>query len=387
MTEQKNRPLKIAIVAGEPSGDNLGASLIRALKKERPATLFSGIGGPGMAAEGFRSLYDIERLSVNGLPFKKIPELISILFATRSALKKFDPDCFIGIDYNFFNGFLEGLMKGNGTPTAHYVSPSVWAWRSGRIRRIKQNIDLMLTLYPFESEIYKKNDIPVRYVGHPKALEINPDTGNKEKRSAREILGFSPTDTVVAVLPGSRASEVSLIGPVFFHAAKILSGILSCKFVVPATNPNRSEQIKRLWESIAPNLSVVVTDNSMTAMKASDTVLVKSGTATLEAMLLRRPMVVAYRLNELSYKLVSRFIKTQRFALPNILADKDLVPEFIQHTAKPEILARAIFELLREPQEKLMSEFDCVHKKLSLNSGHLAADEILKLCERKHVSL
>ena len=157
--------------------------------------------------------------------------------------------------------------------------------------------------------------------------------------------------------------------------------------MVPATNPNRSEQIKRLWESIAPNLSVVVTDNSMTAMKASDTVLVKSGTATLEAMLLRRPMVVAYRLNELSYKLVSRFIKTQRFALPNILADKDLVPEFIQHTAKPEILARAIFELLREPQEKLMSEFDCVHKKLSLNSGHLAADEILKLCERKHVSL
>ena len=178
----------------------------------------------------------------------------------------------------------------------------------------------MLTLYPFESEIYKKNDIPVRYVGHPKALEINPDTGNKEKRSARDLLGFSPTDTVVAVLPGSRASEVSLIGPVFFHAAKILSGILSCKFVFPATNPNRSEQIKRLWESIAPNLSVVFTDNSMTAMKASDTVLVKSGTATLEAMLLRRPMVVAYRLNELSYKLVSRFIKTQRFALPNILA-------------------------------------------------------------------
>ena len=387
MTEQENRPLKIAILAGEPSGDSLGASLIRALKEQRSTILFSGIGGPAMAAEGFNSLHNIDRLSVNGFPIKKIPELTSIFFSTRSALKKFDPDCFVGIDYNFFNGFLEGLMKKTGVPTAHYVSPSVWAWRAGRLRRIKQNVDLMLTLYPFETEIYKNNDIPVRYVGHPKALEINPDTGYKEKNTARALLGFSHTDTVVAILPGSRSSEVSLIGPAFFRTAKLLSEALNCKFVVPATNCKRAEQVTRLWHSIVPNVPVIVTDSSITAMTAADAVLVKSGTATLEAMLLRRPMVVAYRLNEITYKLVSSLLQTQRFALPNILAQKDLVPEFIQQAAKPEALAKAMVELIREPQEDLMSEFDCIHKKLSLNSGKLAAKEILQLCDRTYVSL
>ena len=386
MTKQKTGSLKIAIVAGEPSGDSLGASLIRSLREQNPEVQFSGIGGPAMAAEGFKSLHNIERLSVNGFPITKIPELASILLSTKTALKQFDPDCFVGIDYNFFNGLLEGVMKKSGKLTVHYVSPSVWAWRSGRIHKIKKNIDLMLTLYPFETTIYEKNHIPVCYVGHPKAMEISPDHGVIEKKDARESLGFSMTDSIVAVLPGSRSSEVALIGPTFFHTAKLLAETVNCKFIVPATNLSRAKQIEDLWQSIAPDIEINITDNSINAMTAADAVLVKSGTATLEAMLLRRPMVMAYQLNWLTYKFVSSLLQTQRFALPNILAGKDLVPEFIQKEAKPEALARALVKLIREPQGELISEFDCVHNKLRLNSGQLAAQEILKLCGQTYVS-
>ena len=383
MTKSGERPLTIALVAGEISGDNLGAPLMRALKQIQPDIRFVGIGGPAMIAEGLESLYDMERLSVNAFPLLKVPELIKILFTTSSKLKEQSPDCFIGIDYNFFNGLLEGMMKRAGIRTVHYVSPTVWAWRSGRLRKIKKHIDLMLTLYPFETEIYAAHEINACYVGHPKAREISLDQGREGKAQARQSLGLKDSDKVVAILPGSRASEVALIGPGFFETAKRLSR--DCKFVVAAANSRREEQIQALWQSLVPEVPVNVTDDPLMAMTAADAVLVKSGTSTLEAMLLRRPMVMAYRLGKLTYGLVSRMVNTPYFALPNILAGHQLVPEFIQDDAKPDVMAEAMKQLMDRPQDELIREFDAIHRELSPDSGALAAQEVLKLCEGANV--
>lgn len=378
------KPLTIAMFAGEASGDNLGAALIRALKNQQPDIRFVGVGGTAMIKEGFESFHDMERLSVNAFPIFRIPELIKILLSSKKAILECEPACFIGIDYNFFNGFLEGIMKRAGIATVHYVSPTLWAWRSGRIRKIKKNIDLMLTLYPFETAIYKTHNIPVHFVGHPRAREIDPGQGDRDKGPARASLGFSHDELVVAILPGSRASEVALIGPDFFRTAAILHRELACKFVIPAINDNRARQITTLWQSLVPEIPVQMTDSSITALAAADVVLVKSGTATLEAMLLRRPMVMSYRLGKLAYALVSRMVSAEYFALPNILAESLLVPEFIQDDATPEVLAAAMVELISHPQEELLSKFSDIHEQLRGDSGIVAANQILNLC--RHVS-
>lgn len=384
MSATADKPLTIAMVAGEASGDNLGAALISSLRSQYPNIRFVGIGGTNMIAEGFESFQDMETLSVNGFPIMRLPELIRILLATKKAILDSKPDCFIGIDYNFFNGFLEGMMKRAGLVTVHYVSPTIWAWRSGRIRKIKKHIDLMLTLYPFETEIYRTHAIPVQFVGHPKAREIDIHQGDRDKGPARASLGIGDDELVVAILPGSRASEVALIGPNFFRTAAILNRELACKFVIPANNDIRAQQINALWQSLVPEIPVQITDSSITAMSAADTVLVKSGTATLEAMLLRRPMVMSYRLSKMSYALVSRLVNADYFALPNILAESALVPEFIQDAATPEVLAAAMMEIISRPQEELLSKFADIHEQLRGDSGAVAATEILQLCH--HVS-
>ncbi|MDG2070888.1 MAG: lipid-A-disaccharide synthase [Pseudomonadales bacterium] len=384
MSATAGKPFTIAMVAGEASGDNLGAALIIALKTQHPHIRFVGIGGTNMIAEGFESFQDMETLSVNAFPVMRVPELIKILLSTKKAILDSKPDCFIGIDYNFFNGFLEGMMKRAGLATVHYVSPTIWAWRSGRIRKIKKHIDLMLTLYPFETEIYKTHGIPVLFVGHPKAREIDLDQGDRDKSAARASLGLANDERVVAILPGSRAGEVALIGPDFFRTAAILHKELSCKFVIPANNDKRAQQINALWQILVPEIPVQITDSSITAMSAADTVLVKSGTATLEAMLLRRPMVMSYRLSNLAYALVSRLVNADYFALPNILAGSALVPEFIQDEATPEVLAAAMIKIIRHPQEDLLSQFADIHQQLRGDSGAVAANQILQLC--RHVS-
>lgn len=384
MSATADKPFTIAMVAGEASGDNLGAALIIALKTQHPHIRFVGIGGTNMIAEGFESFQDMETLSVNAFPVMRVPELIKILLSTKKAILDSKPDCFIGIDYNFFNGFLEGMMKRAGLATVHYVSPTIWAWRSGRIRKIKKHIDLMLTLYPFETEIYKTHGIPVLFVGHPKAREIDLDQGDRDKSAARASLGLANDERVVAILPGSRAGEVALIGPDFFRTAAILHKELSCKFVIPANNDKRAQQINALWQILVPEIPVQITDSSITAMSAADTVLVKSGTATLEAMLLRRPMVMSYRLSNLAYALVSRLVNADYFALPNILAGSALVPEFIQDEATPEVLAAAMIKIICHPQEDLLSQFADIHQQLRGDSGAVAANQILQLC--RHVS-
>lgn len=391
MSTVDDQSLTIALVAGELSGDNLGAPLILALKQRYPQARFIGIGGPQMIAAGLECWVDLEALSVNGFvePIKRLPSLLRILLDTRDRICDAEPDCFIGIDFNFFNGLLEGMVKKRGIKTVHYVSPSVWAWRKGRIKSLKRNLDLMLTLYPFETEIYQSHGVNVEFVGHPKADEISQSQTSVVKKEARAQLEFSDDATedvvVIALLPGSRGSEVSLSTPDFLVAAKIVAKQFShIHFVIPAANQKRLAQLQQLIEQYAPELKIkLILGQSQTAMLAADVVLVNSGTATLEAMLLKRPMVMSYRLGSITYALVSRVVSIKHFALPNILAGEKIVPEFLQADSTPEALADALLKLLRQANhDELLERFAQIHSDLKRNSGDVAASAILKLCHK-----
>lgn len=383
-----DHPLTIAMVAGEASGDNLGAALVRQIVKLAPNTRFTGIGGPAMIAEGFNSAGDMERLSVNGFvdPLLRLPELLKLLFLLRDRIVESEADCFVGIDFNFFNLLLAGMLRKRGVKTVQYVSPTVWAWRQGRIRKIRRNVDLMMTLYPFETGIYEEHGIPVQFVGHPKADEITPEEGAGARSAAREAFGINSGESVVAILPGSRSSEVDRTGRDFLETAQKLAGRVD-RFMIPAANEKRLEQLKEMlvgYPSLGSKMKLVM-GQSRQVMTAADVVLVNSGTATLEAMLLKKPMVMSYRLGPMTYAIVSRLVKTRWFALPNILAGKQLVPELIQDDADPEKLAQALKVLLEaENVDKLFVEFDRIHEMLKQGDepGRRAAEAVLKLCER-----
>lgn len=369
------------MVAGEISGDNLGTPLIQELLARTDAS-FVGVGGSGMCGAGLTSWYDIERLTVNGLPFGRVPDLYRILRDLESRFLADPPDVFVGIDYNFFNLWLEGLLRRAGIPTVHYVSPTVWAWRRGRLRQIQRNVDLMLTLYPFEAPIYEEYGIGVEFVGHPRADQIAPDAGLQGRAAARAKLGFKATDRVLAVLPGSRSREVRLSGPTFLAAAeRVRTEFPDLQIAVPGANPERTRQIRELLAGSFPDLPARVFDgDAESVMLAADGVLVNSGTATLEALLLRRPMVMSYTLPGLTYAIVSRLVRTDRFALPNILAGKDVVPEFIQHEATVPNLAAALSGMLASGDDPgLMAEFDAIHAQLRRNAGARAAEAVLRV--------
>ena len=375
--------MTFAMLAGEASGDNLGASLMRQLKKQVPDCSFVGVGGPAMLDEGMVSEIDMERLSVNGFidPFLRLPELIRLLWRIRDRVIESKADCFVGVDFNFFNLLLAGILRKRGIKTIQYVSPTVWAWRSGRINKIKRNVDLMMTLYPFENEIYEQHGVPVAFVGHPKAAEISPGEGIEGKSSARVKLDINPDARVVAMLPGSRGSEVNLTGRDFLKAALLLKDRVD-SFLVPAANEKRMSQIKSMLVEYPELETLVVTrvGEARTMMTAADVVLVNSGTATLEAMLLRKPMVMSYRLGPLTYALVSRLVKTSWFALPNILAEELLVPELIQDDADPARLAEEVKILLdSENNRGLISRFDEIHSLLRKDESE-AARVVLGLC-------
>ena len=378
-----DRSMTIAMVAGEASGDNLGASLMRQLRLKAPDIVFVGVGGSAMLGEGLDSLVDMDRLSVNGFvdPILRLPELIRILVKIRNRILGSGADCFVGIDSNFFNILLAGMLRPRGVKTVQYVSPTVWAWRSGRIRRIKRNVDLMLTLFPFEEAVYLEHGIPVAFVGHPKAAEIDPEEGIAERSAARAALLLPDDASVVAVLPGSRSSEVDTSGRDFFAAASLLKHRVDL-FLVPAANDQRQAQITQLLNDY-PDLEAsvrVLSGDSRTAMTAADVVLANGGTATLEAMLLKRPMVMSYRIGRISYLIVSSLVRVKWFALPNILADKMLVPELVQDNADPQQLAQALDTLLEaENTAELLREFDEIHHRLRKDES-AAAVEILKLC-------
>ena len=370
-----------AMVAGEASGDILGADLIRALKTQFPNARFEGVGGPKMQAEGFHSLHQMDRLSVMGLvePLKRLPELLRIRRAIVKRYSSHKPAAFIGIDSPDFNTNIEYKLRSAGVKTVHYVSPSVWAWRQSRIKKIKKSVDLMLTLLPFEADFYRQYQVPVQFVGHPLASEL-PE--QPDRVAACRDLQIDPQATVLCIMPGSRASEVELLTALFLDTAQQVKddAYADLQLVIPAANEARYQQIQSVLAA-KPGLNArLIMGQSHRAMEAADAVLLASGTTALEAMLLKKPMVVSYRFGALTYAVLSLLVKTPYASIPNLLANKMLVPELIQNQASIENLSAAVIDAL-DPvdRERLHNEFTHLQKQLAVDSGTTAANAIKAL--------
>ncbi|MDG1081045.1 MAG: lipid-A-disaccharide synthase [Porticoccaceae bacterium] len=369
-----------AMVAGEASGDTLGADLIRALRRLFPDARFEGIGGPKMIAEGFVSFYQMDRLSVMGFvePFKRLPELLSIRRDIINRCKLSKPAAFIGIDSPDFNLGIEKALHKSGIKTVHYVSPSVWAWRQGRIKGIKRSVDLMLTLLPFEEAFYQQHLVPVAFVGHPLAGQISrtPDSS-----AARQQLGLDINRPLLTLMPGSRSGEIALMGTLFLMVATdLLKSNPQLQFLIPAANGDRHRQLTEILAGY-PKLPVtLIKQQSLLAMEAADAVLLASGTTALEAMLLKKPMVVSYKLGKWTYKLVKPFIKTPFASIPNLLATEMLVPELIQDDATVETLSSAVSKALDpKARDSVEQRFEELYEQINLPSGDTAAAAINKL--------
>jgi lipid-A-disaccharide synthase len=375
--------MRIAMVAGEASGDQLGAHLIRALKHHLPDAQFYGIGGPKMAAEGFDALYPAERLAVRGYAevLKHYFAIARIRRQLRRRLVRERPDAFVGIDAPDFNLGLERRLKARGIPTVHYVSPSVWAWRGGRLKRIGRAVSHMLTLFPFEPDLYRARGIPVSYVGHPLADVFPMEV---DVAAARERVGVSPDVPVFALLPGSRQSELHYLGELFIETARLLHRRFpEAQFLVPfASRETRGLFEEAIYRCKAEELPITLLfGHSHDAMAAANGVLVASGTATLEAALLKKPMVIAYRMSSWSYRLMRRMAYLPYAGLPNILAGRFVVPEFIQDEATPENLAQAMANLVTDRQvcTRLVELFHEMHRVLRQDTADKAARAILPL--------
>lgn len=382
--------LRIGIVAGESSGDILGAGLMRAMRQLHPSIHFEGIGGPLMIAEGFDSHFPMERLSVMGLiePLKRLPELLRIRKSIKQHFSSNRPDLFIGIDSPDFTINIEAALKRQGILTAHYVSPSVWAWRQGRVKTIAKAVDRVLTLLPFEADFYQQHSVPVTFVGHPLADQFTNDDDvlAEQQQSARESLGVNPDDTLIALMPGSRGGEVNQLAPPFIETARwCLYQRSDLKFIIPAANPHRQQQLQAVLDNQAKGLPITLVDGqSKAVMNAADAVLIASGTTTLEALLLKKPMVVAYRLGGITYWIVSKLFKAPYFSLPNLLAGEELVPELLQEEVRPEMLGPLLLERLHpEKQQSLKQRFTAIHTQLQQNASDRAADVLLKMIEAR----
>jgi len=385
--------MKIGIVSGEASGDILGAGLIRELKCYYPDAIYEGIGGDKMIGEGFTSLFPQDRLAVMGLiePLKRLPELLSIRKQLYKHFLHNQFDIVIGIDSPDFNLTLEGKLKKRGIKTAHYVSPSVWAWRQGRIKKIAKSIDLMLTLLPFETAIYHEHNVPVKFVGHPLADQFPIEHDQAlAKKALSEILKNKRYNTklpMLACLPGSRGGEVKLIGPVLWQALEeCCNSINKLQIIVPAANAQRRKQIEAQLQE-HPNLSVtLVAGYSHEIMAASDAVLLASGTTALEAMLLKKPMVVVYKMATLSYWIISSLLKTAYVSLPNLLANRLLVPELLQQQATPKAISQHVVEKMQshEYRNSIKEEFTQLHSDLKCNADVIAAKAIKQLLDEKN---
>ncbi len=382
---ENSHPLHVGIIAGEASGDNIGAGLIKAIRERQPDTVFEGIGGPRMTEAGCFSLYPMERLSVMGLAevVRHLPGLLSMRRDLRRHFLASPPDIFIGIDAPDFNLSLERDLKKSGIRTLHYVSPSVWAWRRYRVRKIAASVDCMLTLFPFEEKFYKSRDVPARFVGHPLADIITDDV---DRTAARRHLGIDHDGPLVALMPGSRVGELKRLAQPFLQAAAwCRERRVDIQFVAAMANEACREVFEDLLSSQGGHLPVTVLNGrALEAMAAANVVLLASGTATLECMLLKRPMVVAYRLSALTYQLARLLVKTQYYSLPNLLADDALVPELIQDEVSPELLGREIMQLIENPAraEKLSSIFGRIHDALRRDANHVAADVVLQMTGR-----
>ena len=372
--------IRIGIVAGEASGDLLGSHLIKALKSKRSDIEFVGIAGPKMMGEGAQSLFPIERLSVRGY-IEVLKHLFGLLRLRRQLLNYLlenRVDLFIGIDAPDFNFWLEKKLKNNGITTIHYVSPSVWAWRKNRIKTIKHSVSEILALFPFEPALYKNAGIPVTYVGHPLAdiLPLEPDTAG-----ARESLKLKANALVVAMLPGSRQSEVQQHAALFVKTAKLIyAEYPDAIFLVPLiTRETRQIFELAIFHETEPLPIQILFGHAHDAMEAADVVIVASGTATLEAALLKKPMVITYRMSKLSWQILKRMRLQPYVGLPNILAEKFVVPELLQDESTPEKLTEATIKLISDTNyaSEIKAEFTKIHHSLKQNTAEKAANAIL----------
>lgn len=387
MPEQpaNSKPLRVGIIAGEMSGDLLGAGLIKAIREKHPDAVMEGIGGPQMIAEGFTSLFALEALSVMGLfeVLVHLPRLLRIRRAIVTHFLAYPPDVFVGIDAPDFNLGVEQRLRARGIRTVHYVSPSVWAWRQGRVKKIARSVDRMLTLFPFEAAFYQDHRVPVRFVGHPLADMIPPRV---DAAAARAALKLPAQGELVALLPGSRAGEVGRLAEVFVASVDwCLHRRPGLRFAVALANPLAHEIFMRALNRHAGDLPVHLVDgHAREVMAASDAVLLASGTATLEAMLSKRPMVVAYKLALPTFLLARRWVKLPYFALPNLLAGEKLVPEFLQDEVTPEALGSALLQALDDTaaRQRLTDAFDGIHAQLRGGASVNAAAAVLEVARQ-----
>ena len=386
-----NHSPTIAIIAGEVSGDILGAGLIHALKARYPHAKFIGIGGERMLAEGFETLFDMEELSVMGLVevLKHLPRLLKIRRSIIEQLSALKPDVFIGIDAPDFNLNVELKLKQQGIKTIHYVSPSVWAWRQKRVYKIAAATNLVLAFLPFEKAFYDRFNVPCRFIGHTMADAI-PLKPNREE--ACQLLNLDPTQRYVAILVGSRGSEVEFLSEPFLQTAQLLyQRYPDVKFLVPLINQKRRQQFEQIKQRVAPELDMILLDgNARAAMIAAEATLLASGTAALEAMLCKSPMVVGYRMKPFTYFLAKRLVKTKYVSLPNLLADEMLVPELIQEDCNPTKLAEKLSLYLSEDKSAvqnrhvLLQRFAELHQRIQCNADQQAAQAVIDLLERSH---
>lgn len=375
--------MHIALVAGEASGDILGAALIRALRERVPDARFTGVAGPLMREAGCEAIESIEALSVMGLAevLRELPRLVRLRAGLVRRFTAMRPDVFIGIDAPDFNLGLERRLRGAGIRTVHWVSPSVWAWRQGRIHTIKESVDLMLCLLPFEQDIYRRHGIPVAFTGHPLADELVPEPA----AAARAALGLPPAGPVVALLPGSRGGELKyLAGPFAGAAARLARRDPATRFVVPIAKPGLRPVFEAAMRAHAPGVDFTLLDGqSRRAMQAADVVLLASGTATLECLLLGRPMVVAYRTAALTAFLMLKagLLKVKHVSLPNLLSAEPRVPELLQGDASPARLADEVGALLADGARRAAQvvQFDAVRDALRGGAAGRAAAAVLAL--------
>lgn len=377
--------MKIALVAGEASGDQLGAGMIAELRTRVPDAEFAGIGGPAMRAAGLQAWHDSQELAVMGLAevLKHLPRLLRLRWQLRKRLLAWKPDVFIGIDAPDFNLGVERWLKRRGIRTVHYVSPSVWAWRENRATKIGESADRVLCLFPMEPPIYAKHAVDARFVGHPLAdtIPLEPD-----RRAARHALAVPDHAPVMALLPGSRMGEIERMLPVFLDAATLVAQQLpSLQVLLPAANAQCDAAIRsRLLPQ--PELAArvrVLDGDAQRAMIASDVVLLASGTAALEGMLCKRPMVVGHRISPTTYRIVTRLglLKTRYVSLPNVLANAPLIPELLQQDCTPEKLAAACLRWFGQPDmvDALLPRFVEIHTQLRRDASARASEAVLEL--------
>ncbi|HFG1930333.1 TPA: lipid-A-disaccharide synthase [Vibrio cholerae] len=378
-----NRPLRIGIVVGELSGDTLGEGFIKAIRARYPDAEFVGIGGPKMNALGCQSLFDMEELAVMGLVevLGRLPRLLKVKAELVKYFTANPPDVFVGIDAPDFNLRLELSLKQAGIKTVHYVSPSVWVWRQNRIHGIAAATHLVLAFLPFEKAFYDKFNVPCEFIGHTLADSIPLAS---DKLAARQLLGLDEQRRWLAVLPGSRGSEMKMLAEPFIATCqKLQARYPDLGFVVALVNAKRRAQFEQAWQQVAPELNfVLVDDTARNVITAADVVMLASGTVALECMLLKRPMVVGYRVNAFTAFLAKRLLKTPYVSLPNILAGEELVKELLQDHCTVDNLYHEVSRLLESDNQALMDKFTEMHQWIRKDADQQAAQAVLNLIQK-----